>query len=112
MGSAPAPRKEESMTMEVQLTKRLGASTKRLGRTTKGLTMIQDHSESGGDGDYAVTIANGTEVLIDGATAIRVLDHGELNLVTDAGRWYLFAPGAWQTAFPTQPKPGKSSGNA
>jgi hypothetical protein len=111
MGSAPAPKKEESMTMEVQLTKRLGASTKHVGSSTKGLTMIQDHSESGANGDYTVTIADGKQVSIDGAIAIRVLDHGELNLVTDAGRWYLFAPNAWQTAFPTQPKPGKSGGN-
>ena len=29
--------------------------------------------------------------------------HGELNLLTDAGRWYLFAPHAWKTAYPTQP---------
>jgi hypothetical protein len=34
-----------------------------------------------------------------------VLDHGELNLLTDTGRWFLFAPNAWRTAFPAQPKP-------
>jgi hypothetical protein len=40
------------------------------------------------------------------------LENGELNLVTDAGRWFLFAPTVWKTAFPTQPQPGKSNGNA
>lgn len=100
------------MNTEAQPMKRLGVSTKRLGRTTKGLTTIEDHSESGADGDYTVKGADGIEIPIAGAIAIRVLEHGELNLVTDAGRWYLFAPNQWKTAFPTQPKPGESSGNA
>jgi hypothetical protein len=100
------------MNTEAQPMKRLGSSTKRLGSTTKGLTTIEDHSESGADGDYTVKAADGKDILIAGAIAIRVLEHGELNLVTDAGRWYLFAQNEWKTAFPTQPKPGKSNGNA
>ena len=100
------------MNTEAQPMKRLGSSTKRLGSTTKGLTTIEDHSESGADGDYTVKAADGKDILIAGAIAIRVLEHGELNLVTDAGRWYLFAQNEWKTAFPTQPKPGESSGNA
>lgn len=92
--------------------KRLGMSTKRLGRTTKRLTTIEDHMESGADGDYTVTVNGADPVPVVGAIGIRVLEHGELNLVTDAGRWYLFAPNVWKTAYPTQPKPGDSSGNA
>ena len=49
----------------------------------------------------------GEQIPISGAIAIRVLDHGELNLLTDAGRWYLFAPNEWKTAFPTQPDSGE-----
>jgi len=101
----------ESMVMEVQLTKRLGASTKRLGSSTKGLTqmMMEEHCKAGAYGDYTVKVTGGEQIPINGAIAIRVLDHGELNLLTDTGRWYLFAPNAWQSAFPTQPAPGNSS---
>jgi hypothetical protein len=102
--------------MEVQLmkragetTKRAGETTKRAGETTKRLAEISETAEayfdSGADGDYTVTTPNGEPVNIK-AIAIRVLDHGELNLLTDTGRWFLFAPNAWRSAFPTQPKPG------
>lgn len=100
------------MSTETQQMKRLGLTTKRFGRTTKGLTTIEDHSDSGTEGNYTVTLEGGTTVPVVGAIAIRVLEHGELNVVTDAGRWFLFAPSVWKTAFPTQPKPGKSNGNA
>ena len=105
-------KKVESLIMEVLLMKRLGRSTKHLGSSTKALTemMMEEHSNSGAYGDYTVTETDGKEVPIRGATAIRVLDHGELNLLTDTGRWYLFAPNAWRTAFPTLPKPGNSDG--
>ena len=97
---------------DVQLTKRLGRSTKRLGSSTKALTemTMEEHCKSGAYGDYTVTETGGKQVPIRGATAIRVLDHGELNLLTDTGRWYLFASNAWKTAFPTQPEPGNSDG--
>jgi len=97
--------------MEVQLTKHLGSSTKHLGSSTKRLIemMMEEHFDSGAYGDYTVTVSGGGQVPISGAIAIRVLDHGELNLLTDTGRWYLFAPNAWQSAFPTQPAPGNSS---
>jgi hypothetical protein len=105
-------KKGEFMIMEVQQMKRLGRTTKHLGSSTKALTemAMDEHSESGAYGDYTVTDADGKQIPIHGATAIRVLDHGELNLMTDAGRWYLFAPNAWRTAVPTQPQPGNSDG--
>ncbi len=103
--------KGESMIMEGQLTKWVGRSTKHLGSSTKALTEVtMEEHLSGAYGDYTVTETGGKKVPIIGASAIRVLDHGELNLVTDSGRWYLFAPHAWQTAFPTQPEPGNSDG--
>lgn len=90
--------------------KRLGASTKRLGSTTKRLTegMTEKYSTFGASGDYTVTIPDGKEVPITSAITVRVLDHGELNLVTDSGRWFLFAANSWKTVSPTQPEPGKS----
>ena len=91
--------------------KRAGGTTKRAGGTTKGPLKITETTEEpwkfGGEGDYTVTDTNGTPISVDGAIAIRVLDHGELNLVTDTGRWFLFAPNSWKTVVPTQPKPGK-----
>jgi hypothetical protein len=90
--------------------KRNGPSFKRNGPSLKGPTqvMLEEH-ETGASGDYTVTVTSGKPITISGAIAIRVLDHGELNLVTDAGRWYLFAPQEWQSAFPTQPTPGNST---
>ena len=100
---------KDPMVMEVPM-KRLGASAKRAGPSAKGPTqvMMEEH-ETGASGDYTVTVTGGKPITISGAIAIRVLDHGELNLVTDAGRWYLFAPQEWQSAFPTQPTPGNST---
>jgi hypothetical protein len=105
-------KKGESMIMEGQLMKWLGHSTKNLGSSTQALTemMVEEHGKSGAQGDYTITETNGKQVTITGATAIRVLDHGELNLVTDTGRWYLFAPNAWKTACPREPEPGNSDG--
>jgi len=93
-------------------TKHFGSSTKHFGSSTKGLTemMMEEYWESGADGDYTVTTTGGNRMTVSGAIAIRVLDHGELNLLTDAGRWYLFAPNTWLTVFPTQPEPGNSVG--
>ena len=100
---------KDPMVMEVP-TKRLGPSAKRLGPSAKGPTQVMmEEPETGASGDYTVTVTTGKPIRISGAIAIRVLDHGELNLVTDAGRWYLFAPQEWQSAFPTQPTPGNSA---
>ena len=83
--------------LEDQATKRAGVTTKRV---------EEELSKSGASGDYTVVSTGGEKVTIQNAT-IEVLDHGELSLQTDAGRWYLFAPGEWKTAFPDQPKPGQ-----
>lgn len=111
---ATAPR----MKMEEQPTKRSGETTKRSGETTKRIAEFYNlggngrfpettgpYSNWGANGDYTVTVPDREPITIEGAIAIRVLNHGELNLLTDTGRWYLFAPGTWKTAEPTQPKP-------
>lgn len=89
-------------------TKRPGLTTKRPGLTTKRIEVTQEtteaYSKSGAEGDYIVMTSEG-EVTIKGAITIKVLDHGELNLLTDTGRWYLFAPNVWKKACPLQPKP-------
>jgi hypothetical protein len=89
-------------------TKRAGLSTKHAGLSTKGFAeeMTEQFSKFGAYGDYTVKTPEG-ELLISGAIAIRVLDHGELNLVTDTGRWFLFAANSWTKVIPTQPAPGK-----
>ena len=91
-------------------TKRAGVTTKRPGLTTKSMEVTEQTTEafsnSGADGDYKVTIPDGEPIIIKAAITIKVLEHGELNLLTDTGRWYLFAPNAWKTAFPLQPDPG------
>jgi len=90
-----------------QETKRAGITTKHAGVTTKGFAeeMTEKFSKFGADGDYTVKTPTG-DVPISGAIAVRVLDHGELNLVTDAGRWFLFAANSWTRVIPTQPNPG------
>ena len=65
------------------------------------------YSEAGAEGDYVVKLAEGTEVPVRGAISIRVLKNGELNFLTDDGRWFLFAHGAWTSASPEQPSPGQ-----
>ena len=66
-----------------------------------------DETEAGASGDYVVKLAEGTEVPVRGAISIRVLKNGELNFLTDDGRWFLFAHGAWKSASPEQPSPGQ-----
>jgi hypothetical protein len=84
--------------------KRAGVTTKRPGVTTKGFVeeLTGKHSEFGAYGDYTVTTPSGP-VEVDGAIAVRVLDHGELNFITDTGRWLLFAANSWTRVIPTQP---------
>ena len=89
------------------LTKRMG-STKRIGTTKRIEEMKAAYANTGADGDYTVTLPDGDTITIQGAIAVKVLTHGELNLVTDTGRWYLFAPNAWRSASPNQPEPAKS----
>ena len=109
-------------------TKRVGATTKRIGGSTKGLARIYTaggitfsgddgamlpeatgpYSNSGAPGDYTITLSDGKVFEIKGAITIRVLNHGELNLLTDTGQWFLFAPDEWKIAQPMQPEPGVS----
>lgn len=95
--------------MEDQQTKRM-STTKRLATTKRIEEMRETYSNLGADGDYSVTLSNGDSIPIQGAIAIKVLGNGELNLITDTGRWYLFAPHVWKKALPMQPEPGKADG--
>ena len=95
------------LTKREQITKR-EINTKREHTTKRIEEMKEAYSNAGADGDYTVTLPDGDTITIQGAIAVKVLAHGELNLVTDTGRWYLFAPSAWRSASPNQPKPGNS----
>ena len=92
-------------------TKHFGRSTKHFGTTTKELAEETPgtYADFGAFGDYVITPDVGEELTVSNAT-IRVLSHGELNLVTDSGRWYLFAPNAWKRVALAQPKPGVVNG--
>ena len=92
-------------------TKHFGRSTKHFGTTTKELAEETPgtYADFAAYGDYVVTKDDGTDQPFSNAT-IRVLSHGELNLVTDSGRWYLFAPNAWKRVALAQPKPGVVNG--
>jgi hypothetical protein len=109
--SVASTKQGDSIVMVEQPTKRFGALSKHLGGSLKGFNqaVMEEHGQAGASGDYTVTITGGKQIPIRGAIAIRVLDHGELNLVTDTGRWYLFAPDSWESAVPTQPTPGNST---
>lgn len=99
-------------------TKRFPQMAKRFPQMAKGMEEFQQwvdetmtaYSEAGAYGNYLVKISNGMgatkDVRVQGAIAIRVLPGGQLNLVTDAGRWFLFAPGTWTSVSPEQPEPG------
>lgn len=106
-------------------TKRFPQMAKRFPQMAKGMEEFKQwvdetmtaYSEAGAYGNYLVTLAapvkisNGMgatdEVSVQGAVAVRVLPGGQLNLVTDAGRWFLFAPGTWTSVSPEQPVPGE-----
>jgi hypothetical protein len=105
---------ESPIVLEEELVKRVGTTLKRVGTTPKhvGTTpkrpeSTEAYSDVGASGDYTVTLGNARQYTIKSATAIRVLDRGELNLITDAGRWFLFAAGSWTSVFPVQPEPGE-----
>jgi len=74
--------------------------------TTKRQATIDACSAEGAAGDYEVVLEN-KSIPITAAIAIRVLPNGELNLLTDEGRWFLFAPDTWKAVIPMQPDPGK-----
>jgi hypothetical protein len=101
-------KKEEQMENGQVDVKRQGSSTKRQGSTTKrnAEDTTEIYSKFGAYGDYQVTVPGGNHVHVMDAVTIRVLDHGELNLVTDSGHWFLFAPNSWTSVSPAQPKPG------
>ncbi len=89
------------------LTKRVGPNNKRIENRKRIEEMKETYSNAGADGDYTVTLPDGDTITIQGTIAVKVLAHGELNLVTDTGQWYLFAPNAWRSASPNQPRPGQ-----
>jgi hypothetical protein len=99
--------------MESEATKHIGTSTKHIGTSTKSNAedVTNTYSSFGSFGDYVViTTPDGESGTVYEAVTIRVLDHGELNLITDTGEWYLFAANAWCKVAPAQPKPGRVNG--
>lgn len=99
-------------------TKRFPQTGKRFPQSGKGLDAFTAwvdetmgaYSNAGAYGNYRIRVTDGTahtnEVLVQSAIAVRVLPGGELNLLTDAGRWFLFAPGTWKSVVPEQYLPG------
>jgi len=102
-----------------QMAKRFPQMAKRFPQMAKGMEAFTQwvdetmtaYSEAGAYGNYVVKISDGMgatkDVPVQGAIAIRVLPGGQLNLVTDAGRWFVFAPGTWTSVSPEQPQPGE-----
>jgi hypothetical protein len=95
-----------------QETKRFPDTTKRFPDTTKRIDEFSQridatkiaYSDAGAYGRYVVKVAGGDEFTV-AAISIRVLNNGELNLLTDQGRWILFAPDTWKSVLPKQPLP-------
>lgn len=99
-------------------TKRFPQTNKRFPQTSKGLEEFSAwvdetmgaYSNAGAYGNYRIKVSDGiaqtNEVLVQSAIAVRVLPGGELNLLTDAGRWFLFAPGTWKSVSPEPYLPG------
>jgi hypothetical protein len=84
-----------------QQVKRQGINLKRVAED-----MTEKYSKFGAYGDYEVKTPSGQDVTVVDAITIRILDHGELNLVTGSGHWFLFAPNSWTSVQPLQPGPG------
>ena len=70
--------------------------------------MPETYADFGAYGDYMITTNEGQSRVFNAVT-IRVLDCGALNLVTDSGRWFLFAQGEWKRVSLVQPQPGQVS---
>ena len=104
---------DESTKLELQSKKRELESTKRELESTKreleSTKRIKDtaiaYAEFGAPGLYRVA-ADGKEEEIM-AIYVTVLGNGELNLITDEGRWFLFAPDYWKSVKPVPPVPGE-----
>ena len=96
-------RELRSTKRELRSTKRELDSTKRELRSTKQMTgTAGEYWDFGAPGDYLVTTDK--EIPIT-ASCIRVLARGDLNILTDTGRWFVFAAGAWKSVQPRQPYP-------
>ena len=99
-------RELQSTKRELESTKRELESTKRELESTKRIkdTAIE-YGEFGAPGLYRVATNGKEEDIL--ANYITVLGKGELNLITDEGRWFLFAPGTWKCVSPEQYLPGE-----
>jgi hypothetical protein len=109
----------DDMITRVEGTKRFPQFGKRFPQMAKGIEEFSNwvdetmtaYSSAGAYGSYYIKLADGisdkNEIFVQGAIAIRVLPGGELNLLTDAGRWFLFAPGTWKSVSPEEHLPGE-----
>ena len=107
-------RELQSTKRELQSTKRELQSTKRELQSTKRIKDVAtDYGDFGAAGNYTVnTDIAGEEKVLISAGCIRVLDGGELNILTDVGRWFLFARGTWKSVSPDPPNPKTLEDNA
>ena len=100
--------------IDSEATKHTGTSTKHTGTSTKSHAegVTKTYLSYGAFGDYEVTTHEGKPGIPYNAVTVRVLDRGELNLITDTGQWFLFAANAWLKVAPAQPRPaGKVNGD-
>lgn len=106
-GTRAMPTKRELETKrELQSTKRELESTKRELESTKRIKdTALEYGEFGAPGKYTVIAEGVKDPIPIKAIYVRVLPNGELNLITDKGRWFLFAPRTWRSATPEQPAP-------
>ena len=99
-------RELQSKKRELESTKRELESTKRELESTKRIKdTAMEYAEFGAPGLYRVATNGKEEDIL--ASYITVLGKGELNLITDEGRWFLFAPDYWKSVKPLPPVPGE-----
>lgn len=103
-------RELQSTKRELESTKRELESTKRELESTKRIKdTATEYGEFGAPGLYRVATDGKEQDRVQDIMAIyiTVLRNGELNLITDKGRWFLFAPDCWKSVKPLPPVPGE-----
>ena len=97
--------------IDSEATKHGGTSTKHGGTSTKSQaeSVTETYSSYGAFGDYEVTTHEGKPGTLYNAVTVRVLDRGELSLITDTGQWFLFAANAWFKVAPVSRDQARST---
>lgn len=98
-------REKETLKREKDTLKREKDTLKREFDTLKReFDTLKGASGQGGPGEYIVKDGNTVLATIT-ADFVRVLPDGGLNLLTDSGKWYLYAANKWSSVVPKQPEP-------